>query len=318
MLEPLRFVKGAISTKTMEPVLKHFRIRGGTVRAYNGLMCLSAPIECDLDVQPVASAFIHAIQLCKDTVSLHLTETGRLAIKSGGFKAYIDCSLEAFPGINPIGKELELAGDLLGALRTLAPVMGTDASRSWSHGILLAGRSAYVTNNIVLVEKWLGYDFPCVLGLPAQCVKELLRIGEEPIKIQSNGKTVAFHFEGDRWLTSALLQVGEWPDPNSLFPKKSTFTKVDGSLFKTLQELAPFTDDMNSVWLYEDGTVSTSNQKEEGARLQLTECVGMRGRYSADQFLKVKDLVQRIDWSTYPKPCVFEGDGLRGVIIGLA
>lgn len=318
MLEALQFVKGAISIKTMEPVLKHFRIREGHVRAYNGLMCLSSPIECDLDVQPVASTFIHAIQLCKETVSLHLTETGRLAIKSGRFKAFIDCSLEAFPGVSPIGNEINLDGGLLEALRTLAPVMGTDASRPWSHGVMLAGQSAYVTNNIVLVEKWLGYQLPCVLGLPAPCVKELLRINEEPIRVQSNEKTVAFHFEGGRWLTSALLRVSEWPDPNQLFPEESNFTDVDKSLFTALQELSPFTDELNSVWFHEDGTISTSEEDDVGAHLQMTECKGMCGRYSADQFLKVKDIALRIDWSNYPKPCIFQGDGLRGVIIGLA
>ncbi len=317
MLKSLQFVKGAISTKTFEPVLKHFRIKNRHIQAYNGLMSLSAPIDCDLDVQPVAHFFVHAIQLCEDTVSLHLTETGKLAIKSGNFKAYIECSEEAFPGITPMGDEIKLDGNLLEALRVLAPVMGIDASRQWSHGILLAGQSAYVTNNIILIEKWLGYPLPNVLGLPAECVKELLRINEEPTKIQTNGKTVAFHFEGERWLTSALLRTAEWPNPTQLFPEKSTFTEIDESLFKAIQELIPFTDDLNSVWLREDGTVSTSDQKDIGAHLRLTECEGMRGRYSADQFLKIKDIVKRIDWSTYPKPCVFQGENLRGVIIGL-
>ncbi len=317
MLEALKFVKGAISLKTFEPVLKHFRIRNERVQAYNGLMSLSAPIDCNLDVQPIASSFVHAIQLCEDTVSLHLTETGKLAIKSGGFKAYIECSAEAFPGIVPVGDEMKLDGELLGALRALAPIMGDDASRLWSHGILLVGQSAYVTNNIILVEKWLGYRLPDMLGLPAACVKELLRIGEEPIRIQSNGKTVAFHFEGDRWLTSVLLRVSEWPDPAKLFPEESTFVDINESFFKALQDLSPFTDDLNSVWLHEDGTVSTSDQEDIGAHLQLTECLGMRGRYSADQFLRLKNIIKRIDWSTYPKPCVFQGDEIRGVIIGL-
>lgn len=318
MLEALQFVKGAISTKTFEPVLKHFRIQDGHVRAYNGLMSLSSPINCDLNIQPVASTFVHAILLCKDTVSLHLTETGKLALKSGSFKAYIDCSTQDFPDVVPVGDELNLDGGLLEALRELAPVMGIDASRPWSHGVLLAGQSAYVTNNIVLIEKWLGYQMPAVLGLPAECVKELLRIGEEPIRVQSDGRTVAFHFEKGRWLTSALLKVSEWPDPSRLFPEDSTFTDVDESLFQALQELKPFTDDLNSVWLHEDGTISTADQDDVGAHMQLTTCKGMRGRYSADQLLTIRNIVKRIDWSTYPKPCIFQGKGLRGAVIGLA
>ena len=318
MLEALQFVKGAISTKTFEPVLKHFRIKDGHVRAYNGLLSLSSPIDCDLDIQPVASPFVHAIQLCKDTVALHLTETGKLALKSGGFKAYIDCSNQDFPNVVPVGDELNFNGELLGALRELAPVMGTDASRPWSHGVLLAGQSAYVTNNIVLIEKWLGYQMTAVLGSPAQCVKELLRIGEEPIRIHSDGRIVAFHFEEGRWLTSSLLIVSEWPDPSKIFPNESTFIDVDESLFQALQELSPFTDDLNSVWLHEDGTISTANQDNVGAHMKLTTCEGMCGRYSADQLLTIRNIAKRIDWSTYPKPCIFQGDSLRGAIIGLA
>lgn len=317
MLDALRFTKGAISTKTFEPTLKHFRIKDERVQAYNGVLSLSSPIECDLNVQPLATPFVNAIQLCEDTVSLHLTDTGRLAINSGKFRAYIDCAVEPFPEVVPSGPELELEGGLLDTLQFLAPIMGTDASRLWSHGILLTNQSAYVTNNIVLIEKWLGYMVPNTMGLPSVCVKELLRIGEEPLRIQSDGRTVTFHFEEGRWLSSSLLQVAQWPDPSKLLEQEAFTTEVTDALFEAIEKVKPFTGELNSVWLKEDGTVSTSNQDEEGAHLQVTSCKGMRGRYSADQFLRLKGLAKRIDWTAYPKPCLFYGDGVRGVIIGL-
>lgn len=317
MLESLKFVKGAVSTKTFEPVLKHFQIKDGHVQSYNGVLSLSSPIDCDLDVKPLAAPFVHAIQLCDETVSLHLTETGRLAIKSGNFKAFIECSDEPFPDIACEGEKIEIQTGLLETLNFLAPIMGTDASRLWSHGILLANQSAYVTNNIILVEKWLGGSISTILGLPAACVKELIRINTEPSAIESNGKTVTFRYADGRWLSSLLLNISQWPDPNKLFQNENKPSPIDASLFEALEKLRPFTGDLNSVWLHADGTISTSRNDEQGAHLQLTKCKGMRGRYSADQLLKLKEIATGIDWSSYPKPCIFYGDNLRGLIIGL-
>lgn len=319
MLDSLRFVRGAVSSKNFEPSLKHFQIKDKRISAYNGVLSLSSPIECDLDVRPLATKFVHAISLCEESTSLHITETGRLFIKSGTFRAHIDCIAEPFEFIEPVGTTLPVEGGILEAFKSLSDLMGIDASRPWSHGILLAGQSAFVTNNIILVEYWLGHTFPATMGIPAACVKEFLRIGQEPTSIQSDGSTVTFHFEGGRWLMSSLLVIEQWPDPRTLLDKDCIPIPIDDSLFVAIEALKPFTDAQHlyAMWLSPNGTVSTASREDDGARFLLAECRGMMGRYSADQLMRLRGIADRIDWSSYPRPCLFFGDKLRGAIIGL-
>lgn len=322
MLNSLRFVKGAVSTKNYEPALKHFQIKDGRVQAYNGLIALSTPIDCDLDVRPLANPFVHAIGLCTDTVALHVTESGRLAVRSEGFKVFIDCTEEEFPGVEPVGDNVDLDGSLLQAVEKVEPFMGTDASHPWSHGILFAGQSAFATNNILLVEHWLGYSIPTPFGVPAMCVKELLRIGEEPVAVQSDGRTVTFHFEGGRWLHSKLLVIENWPDPHALLDGAFADTNIDPQpvpeeFFNAVEKLRPFTDSLNTLHLNDDGVISTADIEDTGAHLEITPCTALGGAYSADQLLRLRGVANSADWSFYPKPCPFFGDMLRGVLVGL-
>jgi hypothetical protein len=319
MLETLQFVQGAVSTKTAEPMLKHFQIQSGVVQAYNGVVGLRSPIDCDLDVRPLAAPFVNAIKLCKDTVTLHITDTGRLAVRSEDFRAYIDTTENEFPDIRTGGEALALEGGVQECLRSLHALMSDDASRPWSRGILFAKQSAYATNNIILAEHWLGYDVPQPFGLPTQCVNELLRIGEEPIALQTDGRTITFTFEGDRVLTSNLIEISKWPDPSALLGDVKESSPVDASLFTTLDNLRPFLDDLRRVWLTPDGMVSTGAPEcEEGAHMLATECAGMQGKYSADQLAKLGGIAQSVAWQDWPKPCAWYGDNIRGVIVGLA
>src|SRR5690606_32660105 len=111
----------------------------------------------------------------------------------------------------PAGELLPMPEGILAVMRTLAPVMGIDASRPWSMGILFRGQGAYVTNSIVIVEHWLPVHFSRAINIPAMAVKEMLRIGIEPAAMQLEERAVTFHYPNGAWLRTALLSA-EWPD----------------------------------------------------------------------------------------------------------
>lgn len=317
MLNSLQFVQGAVAQKNHIPILQHFRIHDGYVRSHNGVLSLSAPIECDLSIQPVANTFVHAITLCEDTVALYETDTGRLAVTSGNFKAYIDTSTDTLPQIEPQGDMIEAVG-LLEAVKALAPIMGEDASRPWSRGILFVANSAFATNNVVLVEHWLKYPVSRPFGLPAMAINELLRIGEEPVGIQISKTRVTFHFKQDRNLTTSLLLINNWPNVKQLLQSKDSgeLFEIDESFFKALQKLRPFTKDTRPVWL-NDNEVSTTASNKDGAHLILDTCHGMQGTWALDQILKLKGVADYVIWEHYPKPCPFFGKVMRGIILGI-
>lgn len=313
----LKFAQGAVSKKDFVPALTHFQLAGGRVTGYDGKLSLSAPIALDLECCPKALPFVSAVQACEDTAQLHLTPSGKLAIRSGNFRAHVEClPLETFPVVLPEGQPVAIDGGLLPALRALYDFTAEDASRPWAAGVLLDGCSAFATNNIVLVEAWLGYHFPYRVNLPRFTIREMLRIGEEPTGMQLTGESVTFHYAEDRWLRSSLNST-EWPDIRSLLNRApldpSAVAVVPEALFPALEKLAPFVGDLGQVYVA-NGRISTTTD-EEGASVDVS---GMPVcSFNIKMLRMLEGIAKRADFGQWPDPVPFYGDRLRGFIAGM-
>jgi hypothetical protein len=318
MLDALRFVQGSLAKKDFVGALTHFRIQDGHILGHNGNLTLSSPIALNLECKPKGTPFLKAIQACATTVTMHLTATGRLSIKSGKFKALVDCTEEDFPPVEPTGEVIKLQGGLVKALKALEPFIAEDASRPWARGILFRGHSAYATNNVILAEHWLGEaSVPVVINVPRSAVMELIRIGEEPHEMQVTESSVTFHYSNHRWLRSNLYST-EWPDLGKLFDSISwgSIPKAPEGLAEALETLNPFKDKLEHAY-FEPGRISTDSSHEvSGATVEL-EGITTSAIFNLVQLQKVLKLVTSLDISSYPKPCPFVGEGFRGVMVGM-
>lgn len=315
MLDTLKFVQGAIAKKDLVPELTHFRIEGGLVKGYNGRLALCAPVDMDLDVTPKATPFVKAIQTCTETIQLNMTPNGKLSVKSGNFRALVDClPEEAYPNLEPEGEWYQLDFELVEVLKKLAPFISEDASRPWSRGVLLQGHSAYATNNVIVVEHWLPDACPITVNIPRAAVQEIVRIGEDPVGIQVADNSITFHYEGDRWMRGQLLDLA-WPDLSPILEVPNNPEPLPEGLFETLATLDPFVGLSGALYFLEEG-VSTAPNTEEGA-VQYLEGLPALGAYNHKQLALVGLVANRVDWTLYPRPCLFYGEGLRGAIIGI-
>ena len=314
MLDALKFVQGGVAKKDFVPSLTHFRIENGTIKGFNGSLGLSSPINIDLEISPKATPLIKAIQTCKETVSINVTPTGRLCIKSGKFKAFIDCTPELYPDVEPTGNIIEITKPLLPAIKKIAPFISEDASRPWARGILFSNQSAFATNNIVMIEYYLGYQFPVEINVPHAAIKELLRINEEPIKLQISEKSITFHFEGNRWLKSNMCQL-RWPNVASILDKPSNQTPVHPELFNILEDLKPFTDESDRIYL-SNNKISTTSLSEQGASFEIDANIETCC-FNRNQLSLLENVAEKIDFSLAPQPCLFTGDSLRGALVGI-
>lgn len=317
MLKELRFVQGAVSRKDFIPAMTHFAIENSRVRSYNGILALSSPIPFDINCYPKADMLVKAIGNCEETVALAITAAGRLSVKSGAFRALIQCVEKSDVHVEPSGDIVECDGaTLLKAFQVLEPFCGDDASRSWTNGILLRRQSAFATCNVILCEYWCGVDFPRVVNIPLAAVKEVIRIGEPPSYLQMDDKSVTFHYDNGRWIRTQLYST-EWPDIEKVFDKAAQGSNpqpTDIRIFAAMQKLKPFTDKTGRV-LFFPGTVCTHESQEEGGHVELEGSL-MQGIYSLDMLMRLEGAAKEVDFTTYPKPCMFFGDRLRGAIVG--
>lgn len=315
ILDALKFVQGAVAKKDLVPELMHFRIEDGRIKGYNGSLALCSPIEVDMCVTPRATSFVKAIQTCTETIQLNMTEKGRLSVMSGTFRALIDCiEDEAYPELHPSGEWFDFDFDIVASLKKIAPFISEDASRPWSRGVLIKGSSAYATNNVVAVELWLGSPCPIEVNIPRSAVMELIRIGEEPTGIQVAHNSITFHYEEGRWLRSQLLSL-EWPDVTQLLEAPSAPQPVSKEFFSALSSLEPFVGEVGALY-FREGSVSTSPNEDEGASQKLEYAIGPCA-FHHKQLALVGSVATKVDWSTYPGPCLFYGKGLRGALIGI-
>lgn len=316
MIDALKFVQGAVAKKDFAPELTHFSIKDGIILGYNGQLSLCSPIDLDWDINPKAIPFAKAIETCKDTVVMSKTESGRLSIKSGNFKAFVDCLEEdIFPHLKPEGEMTTLEEDFVPALANLLDFIGQDASRPWATGLLFDGKSIYATNNVVIAEQKLNYSFPLRVNIPFFTIKELMRVKMTPQSVQTTETSITFHFEGGRWLRSQLYSTS-WPESMySIINAESTQKEVPEGFFEALEDLKPFLEADNRVY-FKDGAVSTHVEDGVGATI---EVAGIQAGpcFQHKPLSHLAGKIKTIDFSMYPKPCIFKGDNFNGAIVGM-
>lgn len=318
MLNDLKFVQGAVAKKDFVPALTHFHIGEGRVYGFNGTMAISTPTDLAVTATPKAASFIKAVERIPDDteVVLNLTEAGKLGVKAGRFRAYVECHADSqgVVRVEPAGEYVPLSPGILPVLRTLAPFMGVDASRPWALGILFKGQSAFATNNIILIEHWMPMAFPMPMTIPDSAIKEMIRIGIDPVGIQVEERAVTFHYPNGAWLRTSLYST-EWPDLARVLDRDHNAQPIPEGFFDAVTRLDAFTDKTNRLHL-RGGIVATSEHDGDGALVELDDFGGI-GCHFLSQMAKLAPVATSIDFSLWPSPCLFFGDMLRGAIIGM-
>lgn len=315
LLESLKFVKGSVASKEFIEGLTHFKIEDNCVRGFNGTFALCAPVETDLVCTPHALDLVKAIEKCEDSVEMVMLPNGKLNIKSGKFKVNINTIEKETPHVVPEGEQFVLNGHLfMQALKAVRPFISSDASRPWSCGVLVTNTSAFATNNVTAVQYWLGEMFPHSFVIPVNAVKELLKLKEEPIGCSLSKTSVTFHFEGDRWLRTQLLQEEEWPDLSRLIDGEYDYKVADSSLFDALETIKPFSDKNANAYI-ENGTVRTHFDETEGASYHINDST-IQGVWRIEILLSLKGVAEQIHFG-YPGKSSFIAQNLRGVFLGI-
>lgn len=248
-------------------------------------------------------------------------EAGKLVVRSGKFKTYVDCCDNAsFPAVTPSGAMFPVPQPIVPILKKLIPFVSTDERRPWACGVYFVNNSAIATNSICMVEHWLPFAFPVIANIPRDAINELIRLKMEPVSIQANTQAVTFNLPGGAWMSCALLNY-EWPDVQAVFAKgaeyQGAFVKgpdLDG-LLEDISKLDGFTKELGAVYLHKK-QVATVPEGQPGTFIDSSTSPGV-GAYKLEILTALRGIADCIGFGAYPATIpFFGGDSLRGVFVG--
>jgi len=316
MIDALRFVQGAMKSTVLAPELEYYQIKDGRVVGYNGHMALSSPIDLGIEAKPKAKLFHKALQACGETVSIGLTDAGRLHIRSGGFSAFVPCLEKEVYEATPDGTSYPAPPGMLEALKRLYKVISLDASRPWAMGLSIGGGSYTATNNIAILQIWDGNNLP-VFNCPRFAVAELIRVGENPNSIRITENKVTFEWEDGRWMQTQLLS-DQWPVEmiGKLLDSGKAGEKIPERFFEALEKIRPFiADSINTICFGKDLLVAGPHLEEVFAS---HDVAGLPAgpKFSEKVMSVLENEIETIDFAAYPGACGFRGLSSRGVILG--
>jgi DNA polymerase III sliding clamp (beta) subunit (PCNA family) len=317
ILKALKFVKNGYARKDLIPELTHYSIRNKRVTAYNGSLAFSSPINLDLDIAPVALHFHKCIEACEDTISLTIEKGDKLRIKSGKFKSLVRClPTVKVPTIIPRGKRFDLPSNFVENVSSLLPILENESERPYTQGLNLIGKSAFATNNIVMVELWLGVDLPNIT-IPKKAIQEICKYKKEIDHVLIDHDMIYFIYNDERWIASKLLLV-DCPDFTKVLNRAAQAVIPPDDFWPCLAILSRFTDEAGKVTL-EPGRMLAGELASDSEPLASMDCEGLEMQepclFNINQLLKIKDLVKTIEFK-HGSACLFFGDAVRGAIVG--
>ena len=317
MLDALKFVKGSVGKENkLTPALNHFRIERGRIVGLNDTFALSSPIATDIEATPKGVDFAKAVERCKNqTVSLFM-EDERLVIKSGRLTVRVDCTTEPFPMLQPEGHTFPMAPNFVESCKRLLPFLTKDNTRAWARGALLNNMSMTATDNVSLIQAYLGPEYvpPLAAVIPEPTLKELIRIGEAPTHASVSVRSITFYYPGDRWLCSLVLP-NDWPDINRFFADQQELQPITEDFWNAIDSIYSFTDDRETI-LFDDDCMRTHVDKKAGATIE-GDFPAKRGAICGKSLLRLKPIASHLAFDAYPRPMLFVGEGIRGVITGM-
>lgn len=296
---------------------RHITFEDNQVRAFNGIVSLQAPFALDADRFAVNEERLErALSACEGE-GLTVSSTKEFLV----FKKKpltirvrkIDSDTVFTERLSaPKVAERKDASSLQEALAKVSIFVSADASRPWSTAAFVSGdKFIYATNNLSLARS------PCVIPLackiPSPAIPILLALpGIDWIAREPDTSQICVGYK--RTVLSFPEHEGDWPDVAAFFkdkPKK--LPDLDEDLLNAAKTMEKFTDRF----------ISLSDKSIEGKTATLeseyeVQVKKGRGTYSAKLLSLVLSVAQRGDFSTYPKPVFFEGEGIEGIAVGVA
>lgn len=291
----------------------HIVFQDGAFQAFDGCIQMQAP-----SIFPAESIF--ALSESKLSSALSLTspvdaiiETAEMIkLTRGPLGVRVKKADAALGFFEPfkMSKGAKKADGLLAALRHVEPFMSEDATRPWSVSALLADGYAYATNNLALVRSPLPAIFDEPLSIPLPAMRVLCSLPSiDRIERPSEGRIRLSC--GDACFQFSTGSAG-WPEMPPLFkklPKK--MPPLPPEMREATEAAAKLSDRFISL-----GANKVESKSDIMDSTYEVDLKGGSGLFSARILALIAQVATHAEFSFFPDPIFFRGEGIEGTAVG--
>lgn len=321
-LEHLRLACAICEAGAVLDRFKHIVFDANQVRAFNGIVSFEAPFELEGAPRFAVSEekLARALSAC-DGEDLRISQTPdflvfkqkklTIRVRKIDADAVFTARLES-----PSEEDRVSAGNILDALRQVAPFISADASRPWSVAALVKKGYVWATNNLSLARCEIAtkdeneWSFEC--RIPSQAVPIALML--DAVDWIARTQTTIFMGVFGGCTFAFPESAGEWPDVSKFFEgMPSSMPRLDPTLLQGAKTIEKFAD--RFVTLNNKAIEGKSKTIEGEYEVEVEEGKGI---YSAKLLSLILTHATHADFSTYPNPVFFRGPRIEGVAVGVA
>lgn len=296
----------------------HSALSNGWACAYDDrALCLGIPLVEQLNCFPHTHRLVTALNNCAEPISFHHSDANRLNIKSGPFKASINCLTASdvfIPPPDPISGHIG-AALISGFAATVNLVHKPAAVRLIDNHVLIGLNTVLATSGRVLMEFWHGYDLTYRWTVPYDFVELVLRLGKIPNGYGGSEQSFTLYFEDGSWLRTQR-QVGEYPSaPLTMLDVPTATVALAPGLFPAAALVSQFSKD-GEVYLWGDMVSSgPAFNDTEAATYMVPELNAPKIRVDGEDLAHIAPYAVNVDWQTLPGAVYFIGENCRGAVM---
>lgn len=312
LVQALNFV--ALAQKpTGAPYQTHVCLRNNMAVAFDGVLAAGHKIEEDIDACPQTLQLVAALKKCGQTLAVTQLDNGKLSVRSGKFRAYIPCSVDAvMTNVVPDPAIGVLTNEVKKALLAVSPLIVENSQHVLTASANLKSMTVMSTNRHVFIEYWHGVDLPPGLILPKLFINALEKIDKNLVSFGYTPDTsFTVYFEDGSWLRTQLYNE-KWPSCEHIMDRPHPcLMSLPAGFYEALDAIIPFAAD--SHVRLRDGALHTHEGEREGA---IYEVEGLRANVTLNsKYLKlIEGAVKTIDFVGHDGISIFYGDNVRGAI----
>lgn len=304
--------------KTMKPLLKDslanyaglVAMSNGQLRAYDGVMSIKVAGSELTNGPDWACDGARLLSVLKED-SICSLAAEHLVVKTGRsiYKMRLLDPIEV-PNLDHTGNMVEVEEADWRVLMLASRFRSPHAVYPWASCIYVRSRQAYVTNNIAACRFDINLSGEGMI--PSEAV-ETIGLKNRPERMHIGERCAIF----ERGPISLRCAIPDASPPEVFFQRLEELGEAQAPLCEGLAEAieSAVIIDGRTVVINGDGVKAVS-QRGDAVEVPIETGSSVEATFDPRYLLPVMTISDHIDWESYPKPVLFSGQGVRGILAG--